>query len=78
MRDRVLKVLEEIRPMLRTDGGDIELVEVSEEGIVKVRFKGFCDTCQDSMMSLKQGLERLLREQVPGIREVRTVDPKGS
>lgn len=73
MREKIEKVLEEIRPMLRVDGGDVQLVEVDEQGVVKVRFSGFCDTCQDSMMSMEQGLERLLRERVPELRKVMAV-----
>ena len=70
MRQKVEKVIGEIRSMLRADGGDIELVDVTPEGEVKVRLHGFCPTCRDSMMTLKDGVEKMLKEQIPEVREV--------
>ena len=69
MKERVEAVLEKIRPALQADGGDVELVEVIE-GVVKVRLKGACSGCPMSKMTLKQGIERLLKEQVPEVKEV--------
>ena len=69
MKERVEAVLEKIRPALQADGGDVELVEVIE-GVVKVRLKGACSGCPMSTMTLKQGIERLLKEQVPEVKEV--------
>jgi Fe-S cluster biogenesis protein NfuA len=74
MRQKVEKVVAEIRSLLQADGGDIELVEVTVDGTVKVRLRGFCPACRDSMMTLKDGVEKMLKEQVPEVREVKTVD----
>jgi len=69
MREKVEAALAEIRPALQADGGDVELVEVSE-GVVKLRLKGACAACPMSTMTLKQGIERILKEQVPEVKEV--------
>jgi len=69
MEERVEAVLEEIRPALQADGGDVELVGVTE-GVVKVRLKGACSGCPMSTMTLKQGIERLLKERLPEVKEV--------
>jgi Fe-S cluster biogenesis protein NfuA len=70
MFEQVKKVLETVRPALQADGGDVELVEVNEEGIVRVRLTGACGHCPMSTMTLKMGIERTLKEQVPGVKEV--------
>jgi Fe-S cluster biogenesis protein NfuA len=70
MLEEVKKVLETIRPALQADGGDVELVDVSADGIVKVRLTGACGHCPMSTMTLKMGIERTLKEQVPGVKEV--------
>ena len=70
MLEEVKKVLETVRPALQADGGDVELVEVSADGIVKVRLTGACGHCPMSTMTLKMGIERTLKEQVPGVKEV--------
>jgi Fe-S cluster biogenesis protein NfuA len=70
MRDKVAAVLDKIRPALQADGGDVELVEVTEEGVVKLKLTGACAGCPMSTMTLKNGIERLLREQVPEVKEV--------
>jgi Fe-S cluster biogenesis protein NfuA len=64
--------LEKIRPLLQRDGGDIELVEVSD-GVVKVRLTGACKGCPMSQMTLKQGVEKMLMKEVPGLKEVQAV-----
>jgi len=69
MKERVEAALEEIRPALQADGGDVELVDVTE-GVVKVRLKGACSGCPMSTMTLKQGIERLLKERLPEVKEV--------
>ena len=69
MKERVEAVLEEIRPALQADGGDVELVDVTE-GVVKVSLKGACSGCPMSTMTLKQGIERLLKERLPEVKEV--------
>ncbi|MCE1188129.1 MAG: NifU family protein [Ignavibacteria bacterium] len=73
MEEKILKALEGIRPYLMADGGDIELVNVSEDGIVKVRLNGACSTCPMSQMTLRAGVERALIREVPGIRRVEAV-----
>ena len=65
MKERVKEVLEKIRPSLQADGGDVELVEVTEAGVVKVKLQGSCAGCPMSAMTLKNGMERLLKEEIP-------------
>ncbi len=73
MREDVLKVLEMVRPGLQADGGDVELVDVTEEGVVKVKLKGACGSCPMSTMTLKMGIERAMKENIPGVKEVQQV-----
>lgn len=70
MREKVERALENIRPMLQADGGDVELVDVSEEGVVSVRMTGACGGCPMSQMTLSQGIERQLKAQIPELKEV--------
>ncbi len=70
MTDKVKAVLEEIRPALQADGGDLELVEVTDDGVVKVKLVGACGTCPMSQMTLKMGIEKRLKEKLPEIKEV--------
>jgi Fe-S cluster biogenesis protein NfuA len=71
MEDKVKEVIEEIRPFLQNDGGDIELVNVDEEnGVVSVRLQGACQGCPGAAMTLKMGVERRLKEVVPEVQEV--------
>jgi len=72
MRENVEKALEKIRPALRADGGDVELVDVVD-GIVKVRLTGACGGCPMSQMTLKMGVERVVKQDVPGVKSVETV-----
>lgn len=69
MKELVEKELEEIRPMLQRDGGDVELVSV-EEGVVRVRLKGACGGCPMATMTLKRGIEARLKERIPQVKEV--------
>ncbi len=71
MRDKVEAVLNEIRPMLQADGGDIELVDV-EDGVVKVRLRGACAGCPGAQTTLKMAVERRLKKEIP---EVERVEP---
>ena len=73
LREKVSKVLDEIRPQLRYEGGDVELVEVSSDGIVKVHLLGACAGCPMSNVTLKSGIERILKEKIPEIKEVLAV-----
>lgn len=69
MRDKVEAALEQIRPALQADGGDVELVDVTD-GVVKLQLTGACSGCPMSTMTLKMGIERVLKEQIPEIKEV--------
>ena len=73
MKAEVEKALEKIRPALQRDGGDVELVEVSADGTVKVKLTGACGGCPMAMMTLKQGIERILKQEVPAVKEVLSV-----
>ncbi len=73
MLEDVKKVLDMVRPALQADGGDVELVEVTEDGVVKVKLVGACGHCPMSTMTLKMGIERTLKEKVPGVKEVISV-----
>lgn len=73
MKEDILKALELIRPFLKADNGDIKLVDVSSDGIVKVRLLGECEDCPLSLMTLRAGIERSLMKQVPGIRRIEAV-----
>jgi Fe-S cluster biogenesis protein NfuA len=70
MREKVEDVLNKIKPSLQADGGDVELVEVGEDGIIKVRLTGACGSCPMSQMTLKMGIEKVLKREVPEIVEV--------
>jgi len=73
LREQVEKALETIRPHLQADGGDIELVDVSNEGVVSVRLAGACRGCPGALMTLKMGVERILKRQVPEIARVEAI-----
>jgi Fe-S cluster biogenesis protein NfuA len=70
VRERVQGVINLIRPAVQADGGDIELVDVKEDGVVQIRFHGACHGCPSSTMTLQLGIERNLREKVPEITAV--------
>lgn len=74
MRDKVEKVIsEKIRPNLQADGGDLELVEVTPEGVVKLKLTGACGGCPMSQMTLKAGIEKVLKEELPEVKEVQAL-----
>ena len=71
MKEKVQEVLNKIRPSLQADGGDVELVSIDEaSGLVKVRLKGACAGCPMSQMTLRNGIERLLKKEVPQVKSV--------
>ena len=70
MREEVENALNKIRPSLQMDGGDVELVDVDENGVVTVRLTGACGGCPMSTMTLKMGIEQLLKREVAGVKEV--------
>lgn len=74
MREKVEIALQTIRPYLKADGGDVELVRVTPEGIVEVKLTGACSDCPMSQMTLRAGVERALIKEVPGIRRVEAVN----
>ena len=74
LKDKVESALAEVRPYLQFDGGDSELVDVSEDGRVSVRLQGACYGCPASIMTLKMGVEKTLKEKVPEVKEVISVD----
>jgi Fe-S cluster biogenesis protein NfuA len=70
MKERVEAAISKVRPALQADGGNVELVEVSPDGIVKVRLTGACGSCPMSQMTLKMGIERAIKQEVPEVKEV--------
>ncbi len=73
MEQKVKEVIDKIRPSLQADGGDVKLISVSEDGIVKVQLTGACAGCPMSTMTLKNGIERTLKEHIPEVKEVVSV-----
>lgn len=73
LREKVESALDQVRPSLLADGGNVELVDVTDDGIVKVRLKGACAGCPMSQLTLSQGIERHLRNAVPEIKKVEAV-----
>jgi Fe-S cluster biogenesis protein NfuA len=73
VRERVQEVIEEIRPMLQADGGDVELVDVTDQGVVKVRLTGACGGCPMSQITLSRGIESRLKASVPEVVRVESV-----
>jgi Fe-S cluster biogenesis protein NfuA len=69
MKERVAEVIEQIRPMLQRDGGDIQLLDVVD-GVVKVKLTGACGSCPMSTMTLKMGVESALKKEIPEVKEV--------
>lgn len=74
LREKVEDALKEVRPALQADGGDVELVDVTEDGIVKVRLTGACGCCPMSAYTLKMGIEEKIKEKIPEIKEVQQVE----
>lgn len=70
MKELIIKSLDRIRPVLQKDGGDVELVNVSTDGVVSVRMQGACGSCPGAMMTIKMVIEKTLKEEVPGVKEV--------
>ncbi|HOO14354.1 MAG TPA: NifU family protein [Candidatus Marinimicrobia bacterium] len=73
MKEKVAEVIESIRPMLMADGGNVELVEVTKDGVVKLRLTGACGGCPMSTYTLRMGIERRLKEAIPEIKSVEQV-----
>jgi len=73
LREEIEEVINEIRPRLRADGGDIELVDVDDEGVVKVKLKGACAGCPMSQMTIQWGVERYLKKKIPEVKRVEAI-----
>ncbi len=73
MKERVQAALDKIRPALQADGGDVELVEVTADGVVKVALQGACRGCPMSQLTLANGVERVLKEEIPEVVRVEAV-----
>lgn len=74
MKDKVEEVLGMVRPMLLRDGGDVELINVTDDGTVSVKLKGACDGCAMASLTLKMGIEKILKEEIPEVKEVVAVE----
>lgn len=73
MKEEVQKAIDKVRPGLQADGGDVVLVDVSEDGVVKVKLTGACHGCPMAQMTLKMGIEKIIKQQVPSVKEVISV-----
>ncbi len=73
MENEIKKALNKVRPFLQADNGDVELVEVSDDGIVKVRLLGACELCPLSILTLRAGIERSIMNDVPGVKRIEAV-----
>jgi len=72
-KEKVKEVLDQVRPALQRDGGDVELIDVADDGIVTVKLQGACTGCPMSQMTLKMGIEQHIKRQIPEVKEVRNL-----
>jgi Fe-S cluster biogenesis protein NfuA len=70
MEEMILKSLEKIRPALQRDGGDVKFIDVNNEGVVTVQLQGACGNCPGALMTIKMFIEEILKNEVPGVKEV--------
>ncbi len=73
LKDKVEEALQKIKPSLQADGGDVEIVDVGDDGVIKVRLVGACQGCAMSQMTLKMGIERILKQNIPEVKSVEAV-----
>jgi Fe-S cluster biogenesis protein NfuA len=73
MKELIQKAIDRIRPNLQADGGDVELIDVGEDGVVKVKLVGACHGCPMAQMTLKNGIEKFLKQEVPAVKSVVSV-----
>ena len=73
LKEKVENALQKVRPSLQADGGDVQFVDVSDDGVVKVRLMGACQGCPMSQMTLKMGIEKILKQNIPEVKEVESV-----
>jgi Fe-S cluster biogenesis protein NfuA len=69
-KEKVLEVLDKIRPSIQADGGDVDLIDIREDNVVVVRLKGACGSCPMSTLTLKAGIERIMKDAIPEVKEV--------
>jgi Fe-S cluster biogenesis protein NfuA len=69
-KEKVIEVLNKIRPSIQADGGDVDLIDIREDNVIVVRLKGACGTCPMATLTLKAGIERILKEEIPEVKEV--------
>ena len=74
IKENILKALDQIRPTLQKDGGDVEFIELDENNVVKVRLTGACQTCSMSEITLKEGIEKFIRSEIPEVAAVEAVE----
>lgn len=73
MKSEIIKALERVRPFLQADNGDVELVDISDDGIVTVKLLGACESCPLSIITLRAGIERSIMNDVPGVKRIEAV-----
>ena len=73
LKEKVEEALDKVRPSLQADGGDVELVDIDEDGVVKVKLQGSCAGCPMSQMTLKMGIEKILKQNIPEIKSVESI-----
>lgn len=73
LRERIEKALDKVRPYLEQDGGNVDVMNVSDDGVVELQLQGACSGCPSSVMTLAAGIERVIREEVPEVTEIVTV-----
>ena len=73
LKEKVENALEKVRPSLQADGGDVQLVDVGDDGVVKVQLQGACAGCPMSQMTLKMGIEKILKQNIPEVTSVESV-----
>ncbi|MFH0844111.1 MAG: NifU family protein [Pseudomonadota bacterium] len=73
LKERIQDALNKVRPSLQADGGDVQLIDVAEDGVVKVKLTGACGGCPMSQMTLKMGIEKILKQNVPEVTRVESI-----
>ena len=69
-KEKIESILEKVRPSIQADGGDVELINIREDNVIEVRLKGTCNGCPMATLTLKAGIERLIKEELPEVKEV--------
>lgn len=72
-KEKVEEILDRIRPAIQSDGGDVELINIREDGVIEVRLQGACKGCPMAALTLKAGIERVIKEEIPEVKEVISV-----